>query len=66
MSFVDWIRELFRGKQSSAEYGALAGGTAAATDDSKGDHESHSDAGWFDGGDSGGSADGGGGSGSSG
>ena len=68
MSFIDRIRDLFRGKQSGADYGASTGGAVGATaDDDKGTVGSESGSGSFgggesSGGDGSGGGDGGGGS----
>jgi hypothetical protein len=65
MSLMDRIRELFGGKQTGAEYGTVAGGSAAATADEE--PETGLDYGgggdFSGGGDGGGSGGGGGGDG---
>jgi hypothetical protein len=60
MSIIDWIRERFGVKRSSAEYTALtgAGAVAATSGDDSPDDRSQSDYGWS--GDAGSSGDGGG------
>ena len=64
MSIIDRIRELFGGKRSGAEYGAVAGGAVVATSGDDRAQDESSDPGESVGADGGGwSGDGGGGGG---